>query len=130
MYFFYRSNTTEKDLSVPKTLASAPISLTLNASQSHISPLDLSFKPSQATVAALVLPVNLPLDFIAGSVCVRERESVCVCVCLCLCVCVRVCVYVCVCVCVCASVCVYFRVCVCVSISVYLYIYLFLYASI
>ena len=52
-----------------KALASAPASLVLGARQPDLNALDLTYKPSQGVVAALALPRNLPLNFVAGDLC-------------------------------------------------------------
>lgn len=62
-----RSRVSEEIVEEKKPLALAPISLTLrNSLQPDITALDLTFKPSQGVVATLELPLNLPLNFVAG----------------------------------------------------------------
>ena len=48
-------------------LASAPTTLISGDALPEIGNLDLTFKPEMGDMAALALPSNLPLDFLAGS---------------------------------------------------------------
>ena len=61
-----RPRTSEESIAESKPLASAPASLLLGVMQPDLVALDLTFKPTRGTVAALALPTNLPLDFVAG----------------------------------------------------------------
>ena len=61
-----RPRTSEESIADSKPLASAPASLLLGVMQPDLVALDLTFKPTRGTVAALALPTNLPLDFVAG----------------------------------------------------------------
>jgi hypothetical protein len=63
-----------------KPLASAPASLLLGVMQPDLVALDLTFKPTRGTVAALALPTNLPLDFVAGELCKREAQRMMICI--------------------------------------------------
>jgi hypothetical protein len=68
---FYRTRSRDSDERHfgLKALASAPASLVLAARQPDLNALDLTYKPSQGVVAALALPRNLPLNFVAGDLC-------------------------------------------------------------
>ena len=58
-----RTKVTEDE--VAKALAAAPSTLLSGEALPDIAALDLTFKPEMGEMAALVLPSNLPLDFLA-----------------------------------------------------------------
>lgn len=70
-----RPRASDEHLLESKPLASAPASLLLGVVQPDLIALDLTFKPTRGTVAALALPANLPLDFVAGELCGTKSET-------------------------------------------------------
>jgi hypothetical protein len=75
-----RPRASDEYVAESKPLASAPASLLLGVMQPDLVALDLTFKPTRGTVAALALPTNLPLDFVAGELCTLEKLSLAICV--------------------------------------------------
>ncbi len=60
------SRTKTEEGSDAKALAQAPTTLVSGEALPDILALDLTYKPQMGEMAALALPSNLPLDFLAG----------------------------------------------------------------